>query len=114
MRARARARLMLSVVDSFVCSEQATQLLRPTSDLPIAAASTYQKATQYTRTFTSNYLHFVRCLRTLSGSGFIIILRELYQSCGISELRSCVKVEVAVLGSPSLIILVVFVDVKED
>ena len=30
-----------------------------------------------------------------------------------SELRSCVKVEVAVLGSPSLIVLVVSVDVKQ-
>ena len=29
-----------------------------------------------------------------------------------SELRSCVKVEVAVLGSPSLIVLMVSVDVK--
>ena len=29
------------------------------------------------------------------------------------ELRSCVKVEVAVLGSPSLIVLVVSVDVKQ-
>ena len=30
-----------------------------------------------------------------------------------SELRSCVKVEVAVLGSPSLISLTVSVDVKQ-
>ena len=30
-----------------------------------------------------------------------------------SELRSCGKVEVAVLGSPSLIVLVVSVDVKQ-
>ena len=30
-----------------------------------------------------------------------------------SEVRSCVKVEVAVLGSPSLIVLVVSVDVKQ-
>ena len=29
-----------------------------------------------------------------------------------SELRNCVKVEVAVLGSPSLIVLTVSVDVK--
>ena len=29
------------------------------------------------------------------------------------ELRSCVKVEVAVLGSPSLIVLTVSVDVKQ-
>ena len=31
----------------------------------------------------------------------------------LSELRSCVKVEVAVLGSPTLIILMVTVDVKQ-
>ena len=30
-----------------------------------------------------------------------------------SELRSCVKVEVAVLGSPSLIVFMVSVDVKQ-
>ena len=30
-----------------------------------------------------------------------------------SELRSCVKVEVDVLGSPSLIVLMVSVDVKQ-
>ena len=31
----------------------------------------------------------------------------------IPELRSCVKVEVAVLGSPSLIVCTIFVDVKQ-
>ena len=31
----------------------------------------------------------------------------------ISELRSCVKVEVDVLGSPSIIVLMVSVDVKQ-
>ena len=31
-----------------------------------------------------------------------------------SEFRSCVKVEVAVLGSPSLISLMVSVDVKQQ
>ena len=30
-----------------------------------------------------------------------------------TELRSCVKVEVAVLGSPSLMVLTVSVDVKQ-
>ena len=30
-----------------------------------------------------------------------------------AELRSCVKVEVAVLGSPSLIVLMVSVDIKQ-
>ena len=33
-------------------------------------------------------------------------------NCSVTELRSCVKVELAVLGSPSLISLVVSVDVK--
>ena len=32
---------------------------------------------------------------------------------GVSEFRSCVKVEVAVLGSPSLKVFVVSVDVKQ-
>ena len=32
----------------------------------------------------------------------------------VSELRSCVKVEVAVLGSPSLMVLTVSVDVKRQ
>ena len=31
----------------------------------------------------------------------------------MSDLRSCVKVEVAVLGSPSLIVLTVSVDAKQ-
>ena len=31
----------------------------------------------------------------------------------VSELRSCVTVEVAVLGSPSLTVLMVSVDVKQ-
>ena len=31
-----------------------------------------------------------------------------------SELRSCAKVEVAVLGSPSLIVRIVSVDVKQQ
>ena len=35
------------------------------------------------------------------------------RTCVESELRSCVKVEVAVLGSPSLMSLVVSVDVKQ-
>ena len=32
---------------------------------------------------------------------------------GVSGLRNCVKVEVAVLGSPSIIVCMVSVDVKE-
>ena len=43
--------------------------------------------------------------------GFALALQMRLQT---SELRSCVKVEVAVLGSPSLISLVVSVDVKQD
>ena len=39
--------------------------------------------------------------------------RKATLNCGISELKSCVKVEVAVLDSPSLIVLVVSVDVKQ-
>ena len=40
-----------------------------------------------------------------------MFLERLEDLC--SELRSCVKVEVAVLGSPSLIVLKVSVDVKQ-
>ena len=36
----------------------------------------------------------------------------IQNSTGYSELRSCVKAEVAVLGSPSLISLMVSVDIK--
>ena len=39
--------------------------------------------------------------------------RKATLNCSILELRSCVKVEVAVLGSPSLIVLTVYLDVKE-
>ena len=40
--------------------------------------------------------------------------RKATLNCSISELRSCVKVEVAVLGSSSLIVLMVSaVDVKQ-
>ena len=39
--------------------------------------------------------------------------RKATLNCSISELRSCKKVEVNVLGSPSLIVLVVSVDVKQ-
>ena len=34
-------------------------------------------------------------------------------NCSISELRSCVTVEMAILGSPSLMVLMVSVDVKQ-
>ena len=39
--------------------------------------------------------------------------RKATLNCSISELRSCVKVEVAVLESPSLINLMVSVDIKQ-
>ena len=39
--------------------------------------------------------------------------RKATLNCGISELRSCVKVEADALESPSLIVLVVSVDVKQ-
>ena len=37
----------------------------------------------------------------------------MYIADGVSELRSCVKVEVDVLGSPSLTVRMVYVDVKQ-
>ena len=45
------------------------------------------------------------------GSGTTNISSEELRA--FSELRSCVEVEVEVLGSPSLIVLVVSVDVKQ-
>ena len=39
--------------------------------------------------------------------------RKATLNCSITEFRSCVNVEVAVLGSPSLIVLIVSVDVKQ-
>ena len=39
--------------------------------------------------------------------------RKATLNCSISEVRSCVKVEVVVLGSSSLIVLTVSVDVKQ-
>ena len=42
---------------------------------------------------------------------FVIQTKHAFK--GRSEFRSCVKVEVAVLGSPSLIICMVSVDVKQ-
>ena len=42
---------------------------------------------------------------------FVDVKRHVYQS--VSELRSCVKAEVAVLESPSLIDRTVSVDVKQ-
>ena len=38
--------------------------------------------------------------------------RKATPNCSVSELRSCVKVEVAVLRSPSLIVFMVSVNVK--
>ena len=43
------------------------------------------------------------------GVGYWIQIWMRFQA----ELRSCVKVEVAVLGSPSVTVLMVFVDVKQ-
>ena len=39
--------------------------------------------------------------------------RKATLNCSISELRSCVKVEMDVLGSPSLTVFTVSVDVKQ-
>ena len=45
--------------------------------------------------------------------GFRGCKATLNWNCSVSELRSCVKVEVDVLGSPSLTVLVVSVDVEQ-
>ena len=51
-----------------------------------------------------------------AGVGSIGPTNYINTDCGFgecAEFRSCVKVEVAVLGSPSLIVLMVSVDVKQ-
>ena len=50
-----------------------------------------------------------------SATTLISRAQELFESRGnrISEFRSCVKVKVAVLGSLSIIVLTVSVDVKQ-
>ena len=47
------------------------------------------------------------------GGGFLDQHSCLVCMCGQSEFRSCVKVEVAILGSLSLIVLMVSVDIKQ-
>ena len=42
-----------------------------------------------------------------------LVQKELTSQCNTAKFRSCVKVEVAVLGSLSLIVLMVSVDVKQ-
>ena len=49
--------------------------------------------------------------KTLAGAAFIICSSS--ELGGTPELRNCVKVEVALLGSPSLINLMVSVDVEQ-
>ena len=64
------------------------------------------------------------CVKSGDGRPGLLVPYKPYGFCGrkstmkeeeerISELRSCVEVEVAVLGSPSLAVVMVFVDVKQ-
>ena len=48
-----------------------------------------------------------------SSSPYGLCGRKSALNVSVSELRDCVKVEVAVLGSPSLIVLMVSLDVKQ-
>ncbi len=43
----------------------------------------------------------------------LILTSAMWSILGMSELRSCVKIKVAILGSPSPIVLMVSVDVKQ-
>ena len=53
-------------------------------------------------------------LRQVIGYNTHALIRPVaFVEDGSSELRSCVKVEVAVLGSPSLVVLMVSGDVKQ-
>ena len=57
------------------------------------------------------YLNDFTCITSGASTEVNELIRPLLAS--LLELRSCVKVEVAVLGSPSLISLMVYVDVKQ-
>ena len=54
------------------------------------------------------------CALVSSLEVFSVSVRQMLLSLCPSELRNCVKVEAAVLGSPSLIILMVSADVKQQ
>ena len=56
---------------------------------------------------------FIQLLSSDTDTFFVHVKHHESGSLFVSELRSCVKVEVAVLGSPSLIVLTVSVDVKQ-
>ena len=67
------------------------------------------------RKLTLNLLRAQELCESRGGRGLPVhnrSLRSLSKTNTVSGLRSCVKVEVAVLGSPSLINLMVSVDVK--
>ena len=64
----------------------------------------------------SDYLNIVTyiCLLFSLSLSLLFFFFSFFLSFAIgSALRSCLKVEVAVLGSPSLIVLVISVDVKQ-
>ena len=56
---------------------------------------------------------FIDIVRTLRLYCLYFSIYWLIELAVISELRSCVKVEVAVLGSPSLIVIMVSVDIMQ-
>ena len=50
----------------------------------------------------------------IKGQAYIELKKALLGPSTVKELRSCVEVEVAVPGTPSLTVLMVSVDVKQD
>ena len=71
-----------------------------------------KRSRSFCQTLVDVLLHKSQALSLLV---FIYLLCLFYKEklfSSLSELRSCVKVEVAVLGSPSLTVLMVSVDVK--
>ena len=63
----------------------------------------------------AQYLHYSSMIRHLGKSQKEPEVHKLQEGTTgvVQELRSCVKVEMAVLGSPSLIVRTVSVDVKQ-
>ena len=59
------------------------------------------------------YNRIERCTDTGRENSDVIYFYSHTFSFSLAGLRSCVKVEVAVLGSPSLTVLMVSVDVKQ-
>ena len=97
---------MLTVLVPFLspCSKHLHRVVKSPSLYNVSRGSAASLLWLVTREYIHGHAHF----SPLFSAG-------LTQEAALfaTELRSCVKVEVAVLGSPSLIVLMVSVDVKQ-